>query len=197
MIRLAGETGTIAGVTMEPKEIRIDDVTVTIKAMDDSYVIGDDPEEAGIEYKIKCWPGKPVEGSWPNPSVAAYYRKLIDAYGSGAIMAWRNRSLLGFLPFYPYNCGLQRIHCVCAPVSSTVADIDHRRLIPFDALNPKILELECLSVDPGLYRKGLGTAMSCYLIEWAKAQGWEHIRGWAFADTDFIDAYRWGFLKNT
>ena len=170
---------------MEPKEILINNTSTIIRVMDNNYIIGEDQDKSGIKYEIKCWPGKPVAGSWPNSPVATYYKKLIDNYGTGAIMAWQNKSLVGFLAFYPQNCGIPKVNCVCAPIDITIEKINSTNLVPLVNLNPKILEVQCLSVTSRLYRKGLGTAMSIYLIEWAKEQGW------AFENAGFIDAYKW------
>ena len=46
---------------------------------------------------------------------------------------------------------------------------------PFDELNPRVLKTQCLSVKQSLRRKGLGTAMVKYLIQWARNQGWQRI----------------------
>jgi GNAT superfamily N-acetyltransferase len=176
---------------MKPKEIIIDNTLTIIQPMGYDYIIGEDPDKAGIKYEIRCWHGKPVAGSWPNPPVVSYYKKLIDNYGTGAIMAWQDKSLIGFLPFYPQNCGLSKVNCVCAPIDTTIEKINSTNLVPLDNLCLKTLEVQCLSVTRRLHRKGLGTAMSIYLIEWAKEQGWDKIQGWAFSDSHFIDAYKW------
>lgn len=176
---------------MKPKEIIVEDATIIIRLMDTEYTVGEDPEKAGIEYKIKCWPGKSVEGSWPNPPVVTYHRKLTEIYGASAITAWNNNSLIGFLPFYPLNCGLEKVNCVCAPIEMTIEKINNTNLVPLDKFNKKILEVQCLSVNHKYNRKGIGTAMSKYLIEWAKDKGWDKIQGWAFSESNFLDAYKW------
>ena len=51
---------------MEPKTIQVDGVPTVIRTMEENYIVGEDPSKAGIEYAIKCWPGKNVPGVWPN-----------------------------------------------------------------------------------------------------------------------------------
>ncbi|MFP4383751.1 MAG: N-acetyltransferase family protein [Spirochaetia bacterium] len=53
--------------------------------------------------------------------------------------------------------------------------------------------MHCASVAhrPTLYRKGIGSAMLQYLVDWARESGWERIEGWAFEDSSTDDAYRW------
>ena len=42
-----------------------------------------------------------------------------------------------------------------------------------------------------MYRKGIGSAMARYLVDWAREAGWERIEGWAFANPEENDAYVW------
>ncbi|MFP4460534.1 MAG: GNAT family N-acetyltransferase [Candidatus Zixiibacteriota bacterium] len=169
---------------MKPNELTIDNSTITIKLMDNSYIIGTKFKKSGIDFKIKCC-------SESNPQVALYFQKLIGTYGTGAIMAWKNRSLIGFLPFYPLDCGIPKINCICGPVDISIGKMDSISLIPLNELKRKVLEVQCLSVNWNYYRKGIGTAMTKYLIKWAKFQGWNKIQGCAFSDNKFMDAYKW------
>lgn len=179
---------------MKPKTIYVDDVRTEIRPMGNDYIIGDDPDAAGIIYSIKCWPGKRVPEQWPNAPIVAYFRKIMDAYGTGAITAWQGKKLIGFLPFMPINCGMpQMAFCVCAPFheQTPLKTIEEATPIPFDQLHPKIIKVQCASVSPDLYRKGIGSEMAGYLVEWAKTRGWEKIQGFAFSNADFSDAYKW------
>ena len=181
---------------MEAKTILVDGVPTTIRPMGEDYVVGDDPSEVGIEYAIKCWPGKNVPGEWPNRPIAAYFKKIIRAYGTCAITAWQDKSLVGFLPFMPINCGMPEMtFCVVAPEDkqTPLAAIVAAEPIPFEKLNPKVLKVQCASVawNKNMYRKGIGSAMARYLVDWSRAQGWERIEGWAFAHSGVDDAYVW------
>ncbi len=181
---------------MNPQAILVDGVPTEIRPMGEDYVVGEDPAEAGIEYAIKCWPGKNEPGVWPNPPIAAYFRKIMKAYGASAITAWQGKSLVGFLPFMPVNCGMpEMLFCVVAPVDAqpSVESIQAAEAIPFEQLSPKVLKVQCASVawNKDMYRKGIGTVMARYLVEWARENGWERIQGWTFGNPDIDDAYRW------
>ena len=179
---------------MESRTIQVDGVPTVIRPMDENYVVGEDPCDAGITYAIKCWPGKNVPGEWPNPPIASYFRKIMKTYGTSAITAWQKNTLVGFLPFMPVNCGMpEMIFCVVAPerMQTPLERISSAEPIPFERLTPKVLKVQCASVSWSLYRKGIGSAMVRYLIQWAKEQGWERIEGWAFANSDVDDAYKW------
>lgn len=177
---------------MAPKDILIDDTPTVIRPMDRSYIIGEDQNKAGVTFEIMCWPGKPVPNQWPNPPVATYFKKVMGAYGTGAIMAWQGQVLVGFLPFMPLNSGLpEMVFCVCAPVEHTEEEISASTAVPLHELKPKVLKVQCLSVSKRLRRKGLGSAMVGYLVDWAREQGWEKIQGWAFESPEIDDSYRW------
>jgi hypothetical protein len=179
---------------MEERTIQIDGVPTVIRPMGTDYVVGDDPADAAVEYAIKCWPGRSVPGRWPNAPIVAYFRKIMDAYGTGAITAWQERRLVGLLPFMPVNCGMpEMVFCVCHPFSgqTSIEEINAASPTPFEALSPKVLKAQCASVSMNLYRRGLGTDMARYLVDWANEQGWERIEGFAFSDADFFDAYKW------
>jgi GNAT superfamily N-acetyltransferase len=179
---------------MESKTIQVDGIPTVIRPMGEDYVAGDDPDVAGVTYAVKCWPGKHVKGQWPNPEIAAYFRKVMDAYGTSAIMAWQERTLVGVLPFMPVNCGLPKMSfCICAPdgEQTPLERIARAQAIPFAELSPRVIYTECLSVNWGLYRRGIGSAMAQYLVEWASEQGWDRIEGVTFATPDGDDAYRW------
>ena len=181
---------------MKPRTIDVDGTPTVIREMGNDYVVGDDPSESGVAYAIKCWPGHNVPGEWPNRPIAAYFRKMIEAYGTSAITAWQAKTLVGFLPFMPLNCGMPEVtFCVVCPEErqTPLGDIEAAVPIPFEQLSPKVLRVQCASVamNPPLYRKGIGTAMLQHLVDWARESGWERIEGWAFADPSADDAYKW------
>jgi hypothetical protein len=181
---------------MEPRTIYVDGVSTVIRPMGTDYIVGDDPGEAGVTYAIKCWPGKNIPGVWANPHIVAYFRKIMKAYGTSAITAWQDKTLVGFLPFMPVDCGMpEMVFCVIGsegeqPILERINSSDPT---PFKQLTPKILKVQCASVawNMNMYRKGLGSAMVRYLIDWAKENGWYKIQGWAFESPEIDDAYRW------
>ncbi|MBT7162520.1 MAG: GNAT family N-acetyltransferase [Victivallales bacterium] len=174
---------------MEPLELRTEDGAITIRPMAGDYIVGDDETQAEVRVEIQCCSGHAV---WPNPPYVAYFRRLFDAYGLAAVTAWQGRNLVGFLPAIPLRCGLPQLpHCVSAPIETRVEDIVGAIPTPFSELKPKVLRVQCLSVAGRLQRKGIGLAMARYLVDWARQTGWERIQGWAFAEADTGDAYRW------
>ena len=173
---------------MEPTQMSLDDGKVDIRAMDMGYVIADDEKAHGCQVEIGC----AIKSRWPNPPYVAYATKLIDAYGMAGIMAWHGKTLVGFMPVITLNCGMPPVpHCVSVPIDDRADAIAGATPTPFAELHPKVLRVQCLSVAGRLRRKGIGGGMARHLVGCAREQGWERIQGWAFADANIDDSYRW------
>ena len=179
---------------MEPKTIRLEDTEIVIRPMGLDYLIAD-MEPAGLTVELTC---RQFAEVWPNPTYVTYYRKLTNAYGAAAILAWQNRSVVGFLPFQPQAFGMPSLPGCIHYVATEEGDengppaqsIEKGTPTPFEELPARTLVVHCVSVTPELRRHGLGTAMARYLVDWARAEGWERIQGSTFLSGD------WGWLPN-
>ncbi len=172
-----------------PSTIKIEGIVAEIRPMDATYIVGDDGGASGVNVEIQCCLG---HAAWPNPPYVAYFRKLVEAYGSAAICAWQDSNLVGFLPFIPLDCGMLRLpHCISARIDDRAAEIRKATPTPFADLRDRTLKVQCLSVARRLQRRGIGTAMARELIDWARERGWHRVQGWAFADGTVDDSYRW------
>lgn len=170
---------------MEPKTIVVDGMEAMIKPMGTDYIMSDAEEKVGILVDIECRAGAK---HWPNPLYVAYYSELVEAYGTCAILAWQGRSVVGFLPFRPKDCGLPELpFCIhyFDPEEPDLECVEQATPIPLSEMDRKMLEVRCLSVRSSLHRQGLGSEMARYLIAWARENGWQRIEGWAFAQSDF------------
>ena len=122
--------------------------------------------------------------------------KLTRTYGSCAILARDGDQIVGFLRFYPkavYNmegaCGFCLQQDPPAGPVNNFADSDFPDLA---AIEDRTLVVYCLmtgspqqSENP-YQRKGIGTRMVKFLIEWAKTNGWDSIEADAFEDLPII-----------
>jgi len=122
-------------------------------------------------------------------------RKLIRTYITCAIVARDGEKVVGQLRFYPkvicamnggYLC-LQQDHP--AGPADGFADSD----FPEPAsIEDKTLSVHCLmtgssqQAENPYQRKGIGTRMAKTLIQWAGANGWEHIEADAFEEIPWI-----------
>lgn len=119
-------------------------------------------------------------------------RKLIQTYGSCAILAWDQDEVVGFVRFYPkiieemneggHLCLLQDFP------SGPSEELVQADLPNFDEIADKTLAINCmmtgspLTKDNPYQRKGLGTRLIKALIEWARAEGWQAIEADAYHD---------------
>jgi GNAT superfamily N-acetyltransferase len=121
--------------------------------------------------------------------------KLTGTYGSCAILARDGDQVVGQLRFYPkvvcaMNGGslcLQQDHP--AGPADGLADND----FPEPAsIEDKTLSVHCFMTGTSLrsenpyQRKGIGTRMARTLIQWAEANGWEHIEADAFEELPLV-----------
>jgi GNAT superfamily N-acetyltransferase len=117
-------------------------------------------------------------------------RKLIRTYGTCAIVARDGEMVVGQLRFYPKAlCAMEDAGWLClqqdhpASPADGFADNDFPKLA---AIEDKTLSVHCMMTGSSLQaenpyqRKGIGTRMARTLIQWAGANGWEHIEADAF-----------------
>ena len=168
---------------MEARAVTIEGISITVKPMGTDYIMADQ-EPDGIEVAVACRAYAAPE-KWPNPMYVTYYRKLTEAYGACAILAWQEKSVVGFLPFTPPGCGQRLPACVHYVDEEDMPGVQSFVPVPQESLSPKLLKTHCLSVKGPLRRKGLGSQMVGCLVEWARANGWERIEGWAFENGDY------------
>jgi hypothetical protein len=123
-------------------------------------------------------------------------RKLTQTYGACAILAREGEQIVGHLRFYPkvvwdmQNAGGL---CLQQDYPSGPADGFSDSDFPaIDKIEDRTLKVHCLmigspqqQVNP-FQRKGIGTHMVKTLIQWATANGWEHIEADAFEDLPII-----------
>lgn len=168
---------------MFDRTLTIDGAAVAVRPMGGDYLFADQ-EPAGVKVAVDCRLVAPPE-RWPNPLYVTYYRKLTEAYGACAILAWQQRTVVGFLPFAPIGCGQRLPSCVHYVDDDALREVQAFRPAPQEEMRERVLETHCLSVARPLRRKGLGTAMVGCLVDWARAHGWRRIQGWAFEQSDF------------
>lgn len=179
---------------MDRGALRVGKREIVVRPMGPDYFMAD-VEPGGVAVELTCRQSAPV---WPNLAYVAYYKKLTQAYGAAAILAWDNRSVVGFLPFRPKEFGMPSlpscIHYVATAEGDEngppVSSIENGAPTPFRELASRTLIVHCISVKPALRRNGVGLAMVACLVDWARAKGWDRIQGSAFLDGD------WGWLPN-
>ena len=122
-------------------------------------------------------------------------RKLIQTYGTCAIVARDGEKVVGQLRFYPKVVLAMNGGWLCLQQDSPFGPADG--FVDSDFPEPAAIEDKTLSVhcmmtgssqqDENPYqRKGIGTRMVRTLIQWAGANDWEHIEADAFEEIPWI-----------
>ena len=122
-------------------------------------------------------------------------RKLIQTYGTCAIVASDGDQVVGQLRFYPKVVLAMNGGWLCLQQNSPFGPADG--FVDSDFPEPAAIEDKTLSVhcmmtgssqqDENPYqRKGIGTRMVRTLIQWAGANDWEHIEADAFEEIPLV-----------
>jgi hypothetical protein len=125
--------------------------------------------------------------------------KLMQTYGTCAIVARDGDAIVGSLRFYPkalcefgdsgLGFCLQQSH-----PAGPADDLASRDFPPLEKLADKTLFVHCLMIashpdEPNRYkRKGLATRMAGELIHWARRRGWHAIEANAYEDIPMLYA---------
>jgi GNAT superfamily N-acetyltransferase len=122
-------------------------------------------------------------------------RKLIQTYGTCAIVARDGDQVVGQLRFYPKVVCAMNGGCLCLQQDPPAGPADGFTDNDFPepaAIEDKTLSVHCLmtgssqQTENPYQRKGIGTRMAKTLIQWAGANGWEHIEADAFEEIPWI-----------
>lgn len=125
--------------------------------------------------------------------------KIIQTYGTCAMLARDGEQMVGSLRFYPKaifsmegaGIGLCLQQAFPAGPSERLAET---AFPPLDEIEEKTLTVHCLMTgspcqkENPYQRKGIGTRMVRELIRWAQKNGWRCIEATAYEDVDIIYA---------
>jgi GNAT superfamily N-acetyltransferase len=143
---------------------------------------------------------------WPSESQIDWERyrarnvpllvKLTRTYGTCAILARADDRIVGQLRFYPriiWDMDSAGGLCLLQNYPNGPADdFADTEFPPLEHIEDKTLAVHCLMTGSSqqeenpFQRKGFGTRMVRFLIQWAKANGWEYIAVDAFEDIPII-----------
>ena len=149
-----------------------------------------------IETIDKCPPDSEVDWGRYRERNLPILVKLTRTYGACAVMACAGSRVVGQLRFYPKTvldrsgaggfCLLQDF-----PYGPAV-DFADEEFPSLEQMEDKTLAVHCLMTGSSLrnhnpfQRKGIGTRMVKFLIQWAEEKGWERIEAEAFEDLPIV-----------
>jgi GNAT superfamily N-acetyltransferase len=148
------------------KNIQLKDSTaIVLRPMDKSFIIpggyGRCPANCDIRLDGKLT---------PSDQFRLLSEKLIEHYGTSAILAWDGDLLIGFVSFYPLWC-FSFDMCDDEQINEALKhldDIENRPSNSYPALN-----VNCLIVKEHYRGNNLAVQLLEYLKEWAKAHDWK------------------------
>jgi GNAT superfamily N-acetyltransferase len=198
---------------------------IDVKPMDKGYILSGCLHEGPIDTTAEPAPdadsGEPPH-PWSDQTLerwladnpggcrtdAAFLREMIERYGTCALLAWEDRTVVGFLRFFPMTVarlmvpgepepildpklacephedeGTLWVECVmaCRPYTGTMANAP-----------PEVRNLHYFGTVANVgARKGLGLRLAKALVPWAKEHGWKRIIKIAHPDLDVYYG-QWG-----
>ena len=167
----------------------------------------------------RCLHGGPLSlqsiDHWPSDSPLAWesyrarnlllLRKLIQTYGTCAMLARDGDQVVGQLRFYPQAIlSMEEAGMLCLqqdfPAGCTERLVE-KRFPPLEEIEDKTLVVHCMMTgspqqrENPYQRKGIGTRLANALIAWAGERGWEQIEAGAFEDLPILYAFTGGAGK--
>lgn len=124
--------------------------------------------------------------------------KIINTYGTCAMLARDGDHIVGFLRFYPKLLfSMEEAGGLCLQQAFPAGPSEHlvdAVFPPLDDIQEKALTVHCLMTgspfqeENPYQRKGIGTRMARELMRWAQETGWERIEATAYEDIDILYA---------
>jgi hypothetical protein len=145
-------------------------------------------------------PNPVVDWAWARARNVPLLKKLVETYGSSAIVARDGDAVVATLRFYPkslceFSAEGGAAFCLQQPYPAGPADDRAARRFPrLQDLADKTLFVHCMLIlsprdEPGRYRRhGLATRMAQELVRWARERGWAAIEATAYEDIPFLYA---------
>ena len=122
-------------------------------------------------------------------------KKLIQTYGTCAIVARDGEKVVGQLRFYPKVVRAMNGGWLCLQQDQPAGPSDEFAESDFPepaSIEDKTLSVHCMmtgssqQAENPYQRKGIGTRMAKALIQWARENDWEHIEADAFEEIPWI-----------
>ena len=175
--------------------------SLIIEPMRDEFILWRCLHDGPLSRRTIEDPAPHPEIDWPATRArnVPLLRKLIETYGSCAIMARDGDEAAATLRFYPkalYSFGPDgAAFCLQQPYpAGPKDDAAGRAFPPLEELAEKVLFVHCLMTvsprdEPARFRrKGLATRMALELVRWAKERGWQAIEAYAYEEIPMLYA---------
>lgn len=119
----------------------------------------------------------------------AFLRRLIETYGSCAMLAMDGEYAVGYVRFYPdaiYKHSGRKHICCQDPASSITRDMVEMEMPRVEDLDDPILSISCWFIHADYRNRGLSHLILQHIVGWANERGWKTIRSSAAADNFWV-----------
>ncbi len=114
--------------------------------------------------------------------------RLIDTYGSCAMLAMEGDSVVAHARFYPETIYNQFEFCCQDPNHAITQEMVEMNLPPLTNLAERILRITCFFVHKDYQGQGLSHKLIDAILEWAKNNSWKSVRCFAYPDNYWLSS---------
>ena len=112
--------------------------------------------------------------------------RLIDAYGSCAMLAMEGDSVIAHARFYPQIIYNRFKFCCHDPKHIISQEMVEMNLPPLTNPTERILRITCFFVHKDYRGQGLSHKLINAILQWAKNNGWKSVRCFAYQDSYWL-----------
>ena len=113
-------------------------------------------------------------------------RRLIDTYGSCAMLAMEGDSVIAHARFYPQIIYNRFKFCCHDPKHIITQEMVEMNLPPLTNPTERILRVTCFFVHKDYRGQGLSHKLINAILEWAKNNGWKSVRCFAYQNSYWL-----------
>ena len=117
-----------------------------------------------------------------------FLARLIDAYGSCAMLAMEGDSVVAHARFYPQILYDQFNFCCHDPNYAITQEMVKMELPPLPNLSDRVLRITCFFVHSDYRGQGLSHKLIDAILEWAKNNAWKGVRCLAYQDNYWLSS---------
>ena len=137
---------------------------------------------SNIEAKSKSLPEKQLERN------KKFLARLVDAYGSCAMLAMEGDTVVAHARFYPQVIYDKFKFCCQDPSHAITKEIAEMELPPLAEQGERILRITCFFVDESYRGQGLSHQLIDAILKWAKDNNWKSVRCFAYQDNYWLSS---------
>jgi len=115
-------------------------------------------------------------------------RRLIDTYGSCAMLAMEGDSVIAHARFYPQIIYNQFKFCCHDPKHIITQEMVEMNLPPLTNPTERILIITCFFVHKNYRGQGLSHKLIDTILKWAKNNAWKSVRCFAYPDNYWLSS---------